>query len=196
VLQHSIFQSTPTLAQFAKNGSWETAWAFRLETVPSRIEVSAFLEASHEIAFEVFFGEAFLGVRFEGKSSQVKKFALACVEAFKVARDATTFFESLGSQIGLTGFAESFSFAEIGAVNAWRSVGAFQINDLFEPDLQTVLQALKTSSVAADTTHIKAIEFAYEHPIPHWLALPVSLLKPPFELQEKLILQALELVRR
>jgi hypothetical protein len=196
VLQHLSFQTAPTLAQFAKNGSWETAWAFTLETIPSETEVTAFLEHSNEIAFEVFFGHAFLGARFEAESDQVKKFAFACMEAFKIARDATTFFEALGSQTGLNSFAQSFSFAEVGAVNAWRSVGAFQINNLLEPDLKTIWQALQTSSVAANTTHVKAIEFACKEPIPHWLALPVSSLEPPFELQENMIRQALELVRR
>jgi hypothetical protein len=196
VFQHPSFQTTPTLAQFAKNGSWETAWAFTLETIPSRIEVSAFLEHGNEIAFEVFFGHAFLGVRLEAEPDQIKKFAFACVKAFNGVRDATTFFEALGSQMGLTHFAQSFSFAEIGAINAWRSVGAFQIDDLFEPDLESIWQALKTSSVGASTTHVKAIEFACNQPIAHWLALPVSSLEPPFELQAELIRQALELVRR
>jgi hypothetical protein len=196
MLDHPIFQTKPTLAQFAKNGSWETAWAFTPETLPSETKVNAFLEHNNELAFEVFFGQAFLGVRFEAESDQVKKFALACIEAFKIARDATTFFEALGSQTGLNNFAQSLSFAEVGAVNAWRSVGAFEINNLLEPDLESIWQALQTSNVAANTTHVKAIEFACKQPIPHWLALPVSSLEPPFELQEKLIHQALELVRQ
>jgi hypothetical protein len=196
VLHHPVFQTKPTLAQFAKNGSWETAWAFTLETLPSENSITAFLESNQELAFEVFFGQAFLGVRFEGKTDQVKSFAIACVQAFLLARDARTFFESLCEQTGLTNFTQSFSFAEIGAINAWRSVGAFKINDLLEPDLEAIWQALQTSSVTANTTHVKAIEFACNQPIAHWLALPVSLLEPPFELQENLIRQALEFVRR
>jgi hypothetical protein len=196
VFQHPSFQTAPTLAQFAKNGSWETAWAFTLETLPSENELVAFLGSIKEIAFEVFFGQAFLGVRFEAESDQIETFAFACVKAFNDARDAKTFFESLGLQTGLTNFAQSFSFAEIGAINAWRSVGAFEINNLFEPDLESIWQALQTSSVAANTTHVKAIEFACKQPILHWLALPVSSLEPPFELQADLIRQALEFVRR
>jgi hypothetical protein len=196
MLQHPSFQTAPTLAQFAKHGSWETAWAFTLETRPSRTEVNAFLESSREVAFEIFFGHAFLGVRFEAAPDEVQTFALACVNAFEAARDAKGFFESLGSQTGLTHFAQSFSFAEIGAVNAWRSIGAFQIGDLLAPDLESIWEALQTSTVATHTSHVKAIEFACKQPIPHWLALPVSSLEPPFELREDLIRQALELVIR
>jgi hypothetical protein len=206
VLQHPAFQTTPTLAQFAKAGSWETAWIFSHETLPSVNAVHAFLEHGalehgtlkhvtlehrREIAFEVFFGQAFLGVRFEGEADQVKTFALSCVQAFTVARDASHFFELLASKTALTDFCQSFACAEIGAINAWRSVGAFQIHDLLEPDLQGIWQALQASSVAANTTHVKAIEFACKRPIAHWLALPVSGLESPFELQLDLIRQAL-----
>jgi hypothetical protein len=196
VLDHPVFQTKPTLAQFAKNGSWETAWAFKLETTPALNAITDFLEHTQELAFEVFFGHAFLGVRFEGEPDQVKIFALACVQAFEAARDASGFFEALGSQTGLNNFAQSFAFAEIGAINAWRSVGAFKILDLREPDLKTIWQELQPSSVAANTTQVKAIEFACKQPIAHWLALPVSSLEPPFALQEHLIRQALEFVRR
>ena len=196
MLDHPLFQTTPTLAQFAKNGVWENAWAFTLKTLPTEDAVDDFLEFGGEMAFEVFFGQAFLGVRFEGTPEEVNTFALACMKAYKMAQDANSFFDKLGSQTGLTGFAQSFAFAEIGAVNAWRSVGAFQIHDLLEPDLESIWQDVQTSGVAANSTHVKGIEFACKQPIMHWLAVPVSTLEPPFALQHDLIRQALEFVKR
>jgi hypothetical protein len=53
VLDHPVFQTKPTLAQFAKNGSWETAWAFSLETTPTINAVTEFLEHTNEVAFEL-----------------------------------------------------------------------------------------------------------------------------------------------
>ena len=74
--------------------------------------------------------------------------------------------------------AADFLFAEIGAVDAWRSVGAFHIDDpkIALQDIDQLLSQLSESAVGKDSVHLKAIEFAFSNGdgTNHWIALPIS----------------------
>ncbi|WP_284619213.1 hypothetical protein [Aquabacterium humicola] len=89
------------------------------------------------------------------------------------------------------------AFAEVGAVNAWRSVGAFRIERPHEAarDLDALWTALMAAPVARADTHRKAMEIAYDAPLPHWLGLPVCEARPPFALSLERLRAALEPLR-
>jgi hypothetical protein len=74
--------------------------------------------------------------------------------------------------------AAEFVFAEIGAVEAWKSVGAFHIDDpkMALQDIDQLLLQVSESSVGKDTVHLKAIEFVFSNGdgTNHWIALPIS----------------------
>jgi hypothetical protein len=86
------------------------------------------------------------------------------------------------------------AFAEIGCVNAWRSVGALRMAPPhvalcsgFEP----LWRQLTAHPVGQNTRHAKAIEFGYEQPLAHWFGLPVSTPGEPHAVSEALLRQAL-----
>jgi len=193
MLNHPEFKALPECGQFAKNGSWETAWSFSRRTLPSQPEIEAYLAGATEVAFEAFFGEAFFGARLSGETRAVAGFALACVDAFRVAVDGATFFSHLSGHTSLSGWGQSISFSEVGAVNAWRSVGAFKTAAPHEAlkEFDALWEQLTLTPLAGNSSCKKAIEFACLLPIPHWFALPVSLSHPPFELSRERLRQAL-----
>jgi hypothetical protein len=100
------------------------------------------------------------------------------------AVDGAAFFADLTRRLGLGALGREVAFAEVGAVNAWRSVGAFRIDRLGDVSerFDALWQALGASAVGRDVSHRKAIEFACEQPVPHWFALPVSQPVAPFAL--------------
>ncbi len=191
---HPAFQSRPTTGQFAKDGAWESAWSFTADRPPTSGELDAFLADSAEVAFEAFFGGAFFGVRWTGPASEVRDRSRACVTAWETAVDGADFFSRLGRLTGLRGWGREVAFTEVGAVNAWRSVGAFRAPEPARAlrDFDGLWQALQRTPLAAEAAHPKAVELACEAPAPHWFALPVSSLAPPFEWRRDQLRQALE----
>jgi hypothetical protein len=191
---HPAFQPRPHLAQFARGGSWEAAWSFGRDSVPAQAECLAYLDGAGEVAFEAFFGDAFFGVRIEGDAGRVAGQAVACALAFAGARDGADFFARLEEGCGWQGLGCSApSFTELGAVNAWRSVGSHRLAPPEEAlsRLDALWPALSGTPLARDVAHRKALEFAYERPVPHWFALPVSSGVPPHALSRDLLGQAL-----
>ncbi|MCI0536263.1 MAG: hypothetical protein L0Z50_13670 [Verrucomicrobiales bacterium] len=85
------------------------------------------------------------------------------------------------------------SFAEIGAVNAWRTVGTFHIPEPQAANMTftTLWSAVSATAVARNVSHRKAIEFAFGNPIQHWFALPVSTSDFPYELSAEMLRDAL-----
>jgi GNAT superfamily N-acetyltransferase len=187
---HSAFRGRPTLGQFAKQGAWESAWAFAIGELPSREQLQDYLGGTTEVAFEAFFGDAFFGLRLQGDAAEVEARAQACIAATADAAAGDGFIAALCRHLGCQGFGREVAFAEVGAVNAWRSVGAFRIDD--PSPAMPWLHALLRAPVALNTTHRKAIEFAAPHPLPHWFALPVSASAPPFAIEPALLRGALE----
>src|SRR3990167_5396371 len=88
------------------------------------------------------------------------------------------------------------AFAEIGCVNAWRSVGAVRISEphLASSGFARLWHSVLHSSVGRDTRHAKAIEFAFEYPLAHWFGVPVSVTGESNSVSEALLRQATGLV--
>lgn len=184
MIDHPAFRPRPDLGQFAKDGQWEAAWPFPASAVPTPERIHAYLAGATEVAFEAFFGSAFFGVRLRGTPQETARLAAACAIALGHAVDGAAFFADLTRSLGLGALGREVTFAEVGAVNAWRSVGAFKIDRLGDASerFDALWQALGASAVGRDVSHRKAIEFACERPVPHWFALPVSQVAPPFAL--------------
>jgi hypothetical protein len=166
------FRSAPTRIQFAKDGAWEQAWAFAGRGLPARSDLRAYLAGRTEIAFEAFFGRSFFGVRFVGEPAEVEAFAARCLDVAAVRGSLEVFRRRLGLPL----LDEMPAFAEVGCVNAWRRVGAVRVWERGQAamDFGTMWRAALRSPAGRDSSHAKAIEFAYESPLPHWLGLPVS----------------------
>ncbi|MBA4137037.1 MAG: hypothetical protein C0518_06955 [Opitutus sp.] len=190
---HPAFGGPITRVQFARDGEWETAWSFAPDRAPGDADWQAYLAGRREVAFEVFFGAAFFGVRITGEEADVIARASACLAATHAARDGIAFFAELKRRTGLGLWGAKVDFAEIGAVNAWRTVGALRF-DPQNADAETLLARLESSPLVRNRTHPKAIEFAFAAPVPHWFALPVSR-APAHEFDAALLAAALASVR-
>jgi hypothetical protein len=176
VTQHPAFQAYPSNAQFAKGGSWETAWSFNQADAPSRDTLAAYLQDAREIAFEVFFTEAFFGVRFEGTAMEVLEFAEHCTESFSQSNGGASLFAALEAARRWPPLGGEILFSEVGAVNAWKSVGGQRLPRPVHAieNFDALWADLSETPLARDTEHRKALEFAYGVPAAHWFALPVS----------------------
>jgi hypothetical protein len=177
------FQCAPTTAQFAKAGSWETAWTFDADRPPSDAAVIAYLDHCTELAFEAFFGNAFFGVRMAGTPAQVEAFAFEGLRALSASR-AGGFFEQMQQRFQLPVPGAPLAFAELGCVNAWRSIGTVRFDDpqAAAEAFEDTWQAVQASPLSNDTRHVKALEFAFDAPLAHWFGVPVSATEPPFGL--------------
>jgi hypothetical protein len=187
------FMSAPTSFQFAKDGLWENAWSFPNGRLPSQTELLAYLAQTSEVAFEAFFGQSFFGARITGTALEVQALSIKCLHA---ARAGPSFFTVFGQALGCPVAGQRPAFAEIGCVDAWRSVGAVRIAEpqLALSDFARLWHSVLGSSVSRNTRHAKAIEFAFEHPLAHWFAVPVSAASDTNLISEKLLREALALV--
>lgn len=167
------FMSAPTLCQFAKDGKWEGAWSFSGSQLPSDSELVAYLAQSTELAFEAFFGDSFFGARMTGSVLEVETFGIRCLRA---ARAQELFFPVFRRDFCCPVSGQQPAYAEIGCVNAWRSIGAIRtsVPELAPERFENLMRTVLGSSVGRDTLHTKAIEFAFERPLPHWFGVPIS----------------------
>ncbi|MFD1711140.1 hypothetical protein FVQ98_13670 [Ottowia sp. GY511] len=194
MLDHPAFQGAPQLGQFAKHGAWESAWAWERDRPPSPAALQTYLAGATEVAFEAFFGPAFFGVRLQAEAPKIEALAQACVSALHTSIDGPHFFFALiGEATGFHDLGRLIAFLEVGAVNAWRTVGSVRAGapSLALAQLDVLWQALADSPLARDASHRKAVELAVASPLPHWFALPVSSQQPPYELDRDLLREAL-----
>jgi hypothetical protein len=184
------FLFAPTLCQFAKNGVWEDAWSFPSDRPPSLAELDDYLADRTEVAFEAFFGRAFFGVRLSGTPLEVKALSIKCLRA---ANAQASFFDTLRHELGCQVVGQQPDFAEIGCVNAWRSIGAFRMTQPqpFASEFEPLWDLICDSPVGRDTDHPKAIEFAFKQPLEHWFGIPISVEGGPNRVSETLLRQAL-----
>jgi hypothetical protein len=156
----------PYYLQFAKNGHWEEA--LRLEIPASKAILSDWLaSASEDVALEIFFGEAsFVGLR---------------LKPFHHEAELMRFCEnpSIEHLRGIFATPELFlgkpDFAELGVVNAWKSIGAKILWRQGEaiPTLENLVEMLADSPLQTAAKPL-ALELGYTKPLPHWRAVPVS----------------------
>lgn len=188
----TAFQGAPTTAQFAKTGSWETAWSFDADRPPTEAAVIAYLDHCTELAFEAFFGHAFFGVRLVGTPAQVEAFAFEGLRALGASRDGG-FFDQMRQRFQLPLPGAPLAFAELGCVNAWQSIGTVRFDDprAAAEAFDDTWQAVQASPLSRDTRHVKALEFAFDAPLAHWFGVPVSEAEPPFALSRTALRQVL-----
>lgn len=187
------FMSAPTSCQFAKDGAWEDAWSFPSGRLPSHSELVSYLAQSTEVAFEAFFGRSFFGARITGSALEVEAFSIKCLQAVRAQQ---SFFGVFRRELGCPVPSQWPSFAEIGCVNAWRSVGAIRISapHLASSEFARLWHSVLDSSVGRNTRHAKAIEFAFAFPLAHWFGVPVSVAGESNLVSEALLRQAVGLV--
>lgn len=177
----AAFRVPPTAVQLAHGGDWEHCRRWEIGRLPDEAELARCANGEEALAFELFFGTAFFGVRFTGSPTAVGERIRDCFAAARAALGGADFFAELSARTGLHGWGAQADFAEVGAVNAWKSIGAVRVEGLpvAETDFEAWWQAIARSPVARETAHPKAVEFACSAPVPHWFALPVSTPEPP-----------------
>ena len=190
---HPAFQSPLDYGQFAKGGIWEQAWQFKPSQIPDDEAVAHYLKEVDEVAFELFFGPAFFGLRFRGTPDQVKLGALACVKAYRMCSAEMSFFNLLSIFLNTEPWGQKVAFAEVGAVNFWKSVGPYRWPhlDAVKNDPELAMQALQQTAVGSNTEHPRALELGCDTPYPHWFGLPISSQTPPYTLSYELLSDAL-----
>jgi hypothetical protein len=156
----------PQYLQFAKNGIWEEA--LKLEIPASKMLLSDwFTSASDDVALEIFFGEAsFAGLRLKPFQHQAELMRFCDNPSIEAMRDIFAAPEL---------FRGKPEFAELGVVNAWKSIGAKLLWRQGEaiPSQEVLAAMLKDSSLWSQAKPI-ALELGYTKPFPHWRAVPVS----------------------
>jgi hypothetical protein len=181
---HPEFQTEITYGQFAKAGIWEQAWVIKPDQMPTIEAINFYLAGAQELAFEVFFDTAFFGLRCRGTPQHVQSVALACVQAQRSSRCGATFFSTLSSLLEVTAWGECVEFAEVGAVNFWKSIGPDRVPDLAlaKADTQRLLHALLDTPLGLNTVHPKAMELDCAGTYSHWFGLRVSSDTAPFDI--------------
>lgn len=180
------FKVKPDLGQLALNGDWEKAVSFLPGEFRKEEVATEYLGQASEVAFEAFFNRAFFGIRRIGTPETLSQFVVDAAEALFTCTTGKEFFELIARSRKLS-LGEKFAMAEIGAVNAWRSVGSFHIADPVEclSSFDALWRQLQFSPVGRNVTHPKAIEFVFDNDdgATHWFAIPLSSDSPPFALE-------------
>ncbi len=195
MIKNDIFKKSPNLGQLAVNGEWERAVAFEPGRFCELEEARRYLGSRREVAFEAFFDDAFFGIRHTGESENLSQIIVNYSRAISSSGNGYEFFKII-SQDSAICLAQKFKHAEIGAVNAWNSVGAFLIADPIASlsDFDEMWKNISLAPVSHNTTHRKAIEFAFDNGdgTTHWFAFPISTDAPPFEIEMDKLKNALE----
>ena len=181
LLDTHYFACRPTLAQFAKSNAWESAWSFSPCALPTRSELNTYLDQAPDVAFEVFFGPCFLGIKLPDIASPTA-LARCCIDALDEAMNAAEFVNSVRRYCALDLPFKRIVSAAIGATNAWLSVGPYRLTTQQLSDVGLFWSDLARAPVASNSTHPKVMEAVFAGETDHWLALPVSVMAPPYEI--------------
>jgi len=183
LLHSSCFSGPPSLGKMASGGEWERAEVFQPGGFTAEDEVKSYLGVKAEIACEAFFGDAFFGTRKHGTPEDLLRFVLDFNRALASSVIGPDFFRRVAERPGIP-VGSGFLFAEVGAVDAWKSVGPFRIEDPCAAleHFEDLSSRLERSPAGREREHRKAVEFAFGGGCEHWIALPVSegpLIVPP-----------------
>lgn len=190
----TLFNGPPTTGQFAKDGNWENALSFKIGNPISFAELKAYLATSTEIAFELFFDDSFFGIRFEGESNRVLELSEYCLTCLHNISNFNTFIAALEAHPAIGNLCQEVSHVEIGAVNAWKSIGPF-VMPLPAQALANIDEVWSNSALTRlknEDRHPKAVEIAYANPLPHWLGFPISTREQPYALSKLMLKEVLE----
>ncbi len=176
IIASPLFNVPPSLGKMAVGGEWERAEVFQPGGFTSEDEVKRYLGSKDEIACEAFFGDAFFGARKRGTPEELLRFVLEFNLALALSANGRDFFRRVAERPGIP-VGSGFLFAEVGAVDAWKSVGPFRIEDPCAAlkRFEDLLNRLEHSPAGREREHPKAVEFAFDGcGCEHWIALPVS----------------------
>jgi len=156
--------------QLAADGAWEDCRRAPLATLDADAGRALLREvtrtASRDVALEVWWpGHGFIGVRWTLDESAEAVAGLERLLAAPAVDPAGLIDAAAGGPIG------PVSFAEVGAVNAWRSVGP-QI--VWRRDCGIDVAALHRRPDLTSCRRPVAVEFSADLPRPLWLALEIS----------------------
>lgn len=187
--------TTPVL-QIAGDGRWEAARAVMVSgssTKPSTVVQEVASTAVRDVAVEVLWpGQAFVGVRWP--VDQLDDVARAASRASLMVGSAHGIEGALLTLLG-TVPSRDLEFAELGAVNAWASVGPEVLWRRGHAHPPQALNALLTRR--PDLTicaHPVAVELAVSQPLPCWIGIIVSTNSgPAHHLDRQALDQVLEL---
>ena len=189
-----LFENPPSRGQFALNGKWENALSFKAHNPPSTDEIKTYLADRNELAFELFFGEPFFGVRFIGTPAFIIELSQHCLKCLNTSLDATSFIKAVSNHTLCGELCHEIKHLEVGAVNAWKSIGSY----LLPPPAQTLAHfdelwsEICATELANDIKHPKAVELAYSEPFPHWIGFPISNQQPPYNLNKDMFREVLQ----
>ena len=188
-----LFENSPLTGQFAFDGNWEKTLSFKVDAPPSIDELKEYLAGENELAFELFCDASFFGVRFTGTPAFILELSEHFLKCLNTALDLHSFIKAVGNHDSCGELCHEVSHIEVGAVNAWKSVGSYRL----PPPEQTLEDFDKFWSEICDTllvndvNHPKAVEFAYSDPLPHWLGLPISTQLPPYSISKEMLREIL-----
>lgn len=186
------FLDPPTRGQFAKSNVWESAWSFSPSALPTTSALETYLTDASDVAFEVFFGASFLGIQLPD-THQLKVLARGCMDALDEAKNAMDFVNALRRCCGLELPFQQITSAAIGATNAWLSVGPFAVSTAALSNVESFWNDLAAAPVAVNATHPKVLEVVYAGDTDHWLAVPVSVVYPPYGISREALFKASQL---
>lgn len=189
LLASAAFLCRPTRGQFAKANAWESAWICAPTAPPADTELDSYLLGATDVAFEVFFGAAYLGVQFPNHID-AGEFARQLLDSFADATSAESYIANLRRVSGLGLPFNQISSAALGAVNAWVSVGPYDMPSSALFDIDSLWNDFSEAPVAANTTHPKGLEAVFAGDVDHWVSLPVSQPAPPYRLSREALREA------
>lgn len=176
VLGQSVSSMAPPVLQIAADGHWETATSVNLaEGRASALEAveQVARAAQHDIAVEIMWPtQAICGVRWT-----VDRWNEAAGRTGHAYDALTTGHTAEAALFALLGSAPSamVEFAELGAVNAWRSVGPVALwhqgEELSEEMIDT---ALRRRPDIESCGYPLSVELAVTNPLPCWVGVYVS----------------------
>ncbi len=189
-----LITGPPSLGQFAKNAIWEYAWSFNACNPPSIKELKSYIEGVNEVAFELFFGASFFGMRLEGTSSYLLELTTHCLECMYNSIDFDSYVSALGNHPQCGTLCNEITHIEVGAVNAWKSVGSFIMPKPSQAliEFDKLWPLLCSVQLSQDVDHLKAVELTYSEPVEHWVGIPVSLQEAPYSLSKDMFVDVLK----
>jgi hypothetical protein len=189
-----LFENPPSIGQFALNGIWEKALSFGVDKPPSIDELREYLAGKNELAFELFFGASFFGVRFIGTPALILELSQHCLICLNNSLDADSFITAVGNHASCGELCHEVTHMEVGAINAWKSVGSYLLPTPAQTlgNIDELWSEICATQLTNDVKHPKAVEFVYTDPRPHWLGFPISIQQPPYSLSKEMLREVLQ----
>lgn len=183
--QLSAQVGSPSFLKIALDGNWETGLVLELKRDASLANIEAFIGEATNVAFQIFFTApndtvSFVGVRLYGRTKTEQATIIfaslqsVCVGGWNSFTKVVNGLRLL-IQDGL--FPSRADLLEIGVVGAWKSIGSAVIWRKRDPapSRQTIQEQLERhTALTSPTANPIGLEFGFDSPLPHWIALQIS----------------------